>query len=312
MKKDKKDKKENRKPRKDNKDLPVIFILDMDRTLIGVSDMMFDCVEVVEFARSCCASKKITNLPCPKKVTFQEMFQPEFIRPGVKDMLDGIKQMYPTSEIFIYSAGSQKYVAECIALVENNTGVTFNRPLFSREQCVGTQVGYKKSIVTHLPQMMNVLTNKYPGLKDPVNQEKVTQYRLAFIDDKDVIWDMTDKWIRCPDYLYKPIIDITKYVDRRMMQHPLLRAFNAKGVLRVFFEPDEGEITDDDRNLLYHVFMADCYGSNLPNNRNALNDKFCLHLLNAIKPYKGLVKPFTAENIGNISKYIEEQIELDK
>ena len=281
-----------------NAKLPIIFILDMDQTLIGQSSTYGSCIDLVKFVRECCKSKKIESTSCPKAITYADMVKPDFFRVGLKDMLTGIREMYPTAELFVYSAGAKLYVESMIPVIEKHVGMTFNRPLFTRDDCVVNESNnYTKSIMVHIDTMLRSLAHKYPKLD--AQKDTMLQSRIVFVDDVDIVWDIKEKWVKCPEYGYTPVVDLTHHIaDMAIRRHPLVTAHIEKN--RQFFKEPEG-VTSDERDMAYHLYMADWHRSQYMKNKAALEDGFCKAFVTAIKPFKKLAHPFSNANIGKIN-----------
>jgi hypothetical protein len=286
--------------------LPVIFIMDMDLTMVGYSNHYGSLKELVSFVRDCFKSKKIENLPCPKAQNYMDLITTEFVRPGLKDMITNIVKIYPTAEFFVYSAGAKLYVESLIPAVEKLLGISFNRPLFTRDDCITNETrGYSKSIMVHYDTMVRSLSSKYPALKDDANQQQVLKSRIVFVDDVDFVWDMKEKWIKCPEYTYSPVVDVTKYIDITTRKHPLVdKHIEQNGV---FFKEPIAD-TCDERFMAYHMFMADWYRSQYKKNKIALEDTFCTDFVKAITPFKQLAHPFTDANIKKINAGLKTEI----
>ena len=279
--------------------LPIIFIMDMDLTMIGNSATFSSCIEVVKFVRACCKSKKIEGLPCPKPVAFSDLMTIDFVRPGLKDMFANISEMYPTAEFFVYSAGAKPYVHAVIAALEKLVNVSFNKPILTRDECILNETrNYTKSITVHYDAMIQSLLSKYPALGKKENQDDVLKSRIVFIDDVDYVWDLKEKWVKCPEYLYNPVLDITQYIDTSTRKHPLV-AKQIETNEAFFKEPDVD--STDERNMAYHMYMAEWYRSQYVKNKLAFEDKFCEKFVECIKPFKKLAHPFSNANIAKVN-----------
>jgi len=288
--------------------LPVLFIMDMDKTIIGESDMILGAHSLIDFVRNCCKTNKIQDLPCPKAVKYQDLTIKEFIRPDAKNFFHKIKENFPTAEFFIYSHGTKDYVDKMIPMLEKELDMQFARPIFTRNDCIQNERGKDmKTVMVHYDTMIKSLVNKYPALKDKKNQDLVIKERILFIDDNDMVWDIKTKWIKCPHYSYKPIIDIQSYIDSKTIQHELVQSY-IKAELNYFVITNVESNTIDEQKMAYHVHMASLYQSVVEVNRDALKDKFFDILLNVLKPYKNHVHLFKDEYIEKINKTLENKL----
>jgi hypothetical protein len=285
------------------KKYPIIVIWDMDKTMIGDTNLMMKSVNLVKFVRQAIQSKKIEDAPSPKNMTYHDFIVPGFIRPGLSDLFSGIKKTFPTAEFFVYSSGDKKYVESIVPVVEKETGVTFRRPLFSRPDCVYDGQWYRKSIQAQMDIIVSALLPDYPILKDAEAREAILKGHVIFLDDTDVVWDMPTKWVQCSSYDFYPVIDVSSFLDLSIRQHPIVKEYIAKE--NAFFEePTDPSITTYERNLMYHTYMANYYASYLEQSKRALEDTFCKRLLKALKPYKNRKHPFTDKNVEKIRKEV--------
>ena len=280
---------------------PVIFIFDLDNTLIGNSQSLLDYQALIMFIDNACKSGKIPKNICQKyksNTNIKHLLTDSFYRPGIKDGLYKLKQLYPTAELFIYSAGTEKYVKEFVAYFEEYTGVHFNRPLFTRNECIVKEDNNRgKSIIQQWPKIINTLKYKYKNVK----WNNILENRLIFIDDSNVIWDKPEKRIICPQYSYQIIFDSMKNIPYKIKNLQIVKDYQTTANIG-FVLPND--ISIDEQYMQYHVYMADYYRSWIEYNKTQLQDSFIINFINAIKPYKNLKKPFSNANVAKINKAI--------
>jgi len=257
------------------------------------------------FLRDAIKAKKIP-VPSPQPYKYPpigELLPGAFYRRGLADALKEIQRLFPTAEFFVFSAGQRHYVEQMVKLVEEHTGVHFNRPLFSREDCTFDETrSYRKSIEVQLPRMIASLAKTYPALKKPELVEEVLANHLVFVDDNDVVWDLKDKWIPCPTYNYVLTLDPTSGVAPSVMNHAIVRTYQRSANVG-FVEPEE--MLDDERNLMYHTYMADFYRHALSFNKDALQDDFFARLVAALKPLHKLKRPFASAQVAKLRKALD-------
>ena len=287
------------------KDLPVLFIFDLDSTLIGDGTPLDDYMELVSFIKSGVSSKKIavTNqkLPTPKQIA--NSIPHEYYRPGLGEMFAKIKAMFPTAEFFIYSAGTKPYVEYNVKYLEKRFGITFNRPIFARDTCIIDETNrYKKSIKSVYPRIFKALQRKYPALKDQSNQNNVETNRTIYIDDNDVVWDKTtnnNKWIKCPEYTYMPVFDYRQHISKEILTHPLV--IEDMKTKNVGF-PEILHVDESERDLMYHAYMANQNSYALRINIDALKDTFFQRFTKTLQKRKihMLKNPFSNKQLDKI------------
>ena len=292
-------------------DLPTIFIFDLDQTIIGESGTLLAFDDLIKFIKYACKSKELPEKICTKQLlTLTKMVSPSMIRPGLAELLTGIKKNFPTAELFIYSAGTHEYVQKFVSIVEQQigNGVLFNRPLFSRTECFMDEYNQRsKSISSQLPVIVNTLKTRYKGLRKPdIDPIKLLKDRMIFIDDSDVVWDMSNRQIKCPEFKYHQVCHLDQEVLRLFYNEPVLQKFilNNKW-LYIYADNENDKSTNFDEFMMrYHLYMASVYQMILADNKNALSDDFFYRLEKAIRPYAHQAKPFTDEHIRKIQKLV--------
>jgi len=280
--------------------LPVLFIFDLDNTLIGTSESIEFYRKVITFIKDASKSGKLNvkdTFP-----TWNKFINDSFYRKGLKEAFTQIKQMYPTAEFFIYSSGTKSYVNEYVRNVEKFIDVKINTPYFSRSECpIDETNNFKKSIISQYPTILKTLSNKYPTIEK--HQEEVLKNRTIFIDDSDYLWDKKEKWIKCKPYNYYPIFDIDSKLLELIHTTPMIRDYIKAAKLDKLFLIDESKNYDEYR-MNYHLFMANLHRSYLSTNREAQEDTFFEKFVKALRGYKDNVKPFTDNHIKLIQKQL--------
>lgn len=295
------------------KGLPLILLLDLDATLIGKSSAYQQYQTFIELFRASCVAKKedgaaavcASRLPDWKAVVADGLF-----RPGTRTALDAIKATFPSAEFFIYSSGTRDYVERMIGVMEERLGLAagvINRPIFARDDAVDNMTGYVKSVRGILPAMLAALERKgYKGCA--AHAEAILADRLVFVDDNEVVWDVADKWIQCPDYEYTPVVEI----DRALLDH----VRNNKGGVRAAVKEWTGSSnallppdllaakTDDDFNMQYHLYLANEYRKAAVANSKAAADDFFPRLAKALARYAGDDAPFTAKRVAALRRRV--------
>lgn len=292
--------------------LPTVFVFDVDETMIGVSNPIGTAIELREFVMH---SQKIGKLPkvpkvLPRSVRYAELMPPHMLRPNFKESLVKIVKLYPTAEFFVYSAGTEDYVASVVAWIEqqiSDTGITFRRPLLSRNNTMTTATSrYIKSVSYHIDNILTSLEADYPALKNEKNRQAVEEHRIIHIDDREnILWEGSDKLVRCPAYSYTPVVNMITGLE------PFLNDAEVKTFIKSmggFVEPEPMSMTEDERNMSYHLFMAEQYRLVLQSNKTHLADTFCHDFVSALKLLKNLKRPFTKENVMKINKAITKRV----
>lgn len=227
-------------------------------------------------------------------------FSPEMVRPGSKEALVKIRGLYPTAEFFIYNQGEDTYVRDNVDVIEREWGdFKFNRPIFSRSNAT---IDGDKSILINIPTVVKSLESKYPKLK----LEDIIDNNILFIDNRlsNVIQDLPEKHIKCPDYEYYPIIDIRKHIPLDIRKDPCVINFLKTDYYPYYLYNEEPSISYQENEIKYHIFMSHQYSKYLERNQQALTDDFFPRLVKELKKYKKLTKPFSNKNIEKINKVL--------
>lgn len=292
--------------------LPVIFIFDLDSTLICSTYPLLGYNQFIDFLRDAISSKKIdlpnVTLATARARPMSELVPDEYFRCDIGTSMKALKTLFPTAVFVVFSAGEKAYVEKNVKLIEERFGVCIQRPIFSREHCTIDETNrYRKSILANLPRLMNALQEHYPALKQTENIERVVKHNMVFVDDNDVVWDLKAKWIPCPIYEYMHVIDVTAGLPRTLLQHQLVRDYINTHSVGFAEPPPEQDISEDERNLMFHSYLANMYRLAFTKNKEALKDDFFKRFVSAVKPLSKLQKPFTEKNLQHIRDTMEKK-----
>lgn len=286
--------------------LPIIFIFDLDSTLIGDSNPILDYYDLIQFIKNARISNKITieqvsDLEFKSLPNWKTVLNPSIIRPYLKDFLQSLQTYFSNAEFFIYSAGETEYVRNMVKFIEKNIGIRFNRPLFSRTDCVLDETDhFSKSIITEFPKIIQSLSliDKYSKLNLEKYTDDILKHSVLFIDDRNSLWDNKEKWLKCPSYNYKPIVELNVTLLQMIRHIPLIQEYlKSSGKNKKLYVDENKQSTDDEFYMGYHLFMANIYRDNLSENTKALQDDFFKHMIKLLKPYPMKKEPFHSKQI---------------
>mgnify|MGYP000162127778 CR=1 FL=1 len=182
---------------------PFIFILDLDGTIIG------DCAYqvIVQNIEDVAKANKL-------KVNLKEMLidcyseSSNLIRPYFKYFINNMKNHY-ASQFYVYTASEKTWANKEIAMIEKTHNFKFNRPLFTRDDCILDSFGnYKKSIKKILPRIKKANKNI-----------QINNDNILVIDNNKVFIDFSNNMIECPTYNYVHFCDIWEKIDEEHMQN---------------------------------------------------------------------------------------------
>jgi hypothetical protein len=181
---------------------PYIFIIDLDGTIIG------DCsYQVILYnLEELCKKHKIKI----KDSLLIDSYKPnsKLMRPFFKYFISHIKKQYPNSLFYVYTASEKDWAYKEIGMIEKTHGFKFDRPIFTRDDCIEDSFGnYRKSVKKILPKI--VKANK----KYTINTEK-----LLVIDNSDVFIDYKANFLLCPTYNYVLFCDVWDRMKKEYMK----------------------------------------------------------------------------------------------
>lgn len=179
-------------------DLELIIILDLDGTIIG----------------NCCFQADLYNLQLIQKInkiklintnSLQKSYSSnsKLIRPFFIYFYKKVKYLYPNSHIYIYTASEKKWAYKEIEYIEKNLQIKFNRPIFTRDECVlNSNNEYKKLVKKILPKIKKNLHDK-DNIED----------KLLIIDNNNTFIDYLNNFILCNTYDYIYYLDLWKNIN---------------------------------------------------------------------------------------------------
>jgi len=107
-----------------------IFIIDLDGTLIG------DCVYQCEIYKIYLILNKLGI-----KIKINEILEEHYteksklIRPYFTYFINKMREYFPNSYFYIYTASEKKWAEKEISIIEKNLNIKFDRPIFTRTHC---------------------------------------------------------------------------------------------------------------------------------------------------------------------------------
>jgi len=298
--------------------LPLIFIFDMDATLVGDRAPYSKAQNLRRHLQQSCLSGKVNlDIPLCKKPLDKRYYDAaeiddRFFRPFLKESLTAIKEMtHGDAEFFIFTAGSYDNSIEMVSIIEKKIGIAFNRPMLSYNNLSfnAANNNYEKSIILNIDTYVKSLIARYPALKNPANVETVKQGRIIFFDDSNWSEEASrTKFIQNISYDFYPTFDPLADIPVAVRAQPIVKEMLASNLTQLsgiyFIEPDE-KMPIEQRNMLYHVFMADLYRIAIDKQVKAEKDKFFFHLIKAIKPYINNKLPFSDKTMPKIRAYLK-------
>lgn len=186
---------------------PFVFILDLDGTIIGdcVYQVVLQNIEDVAKTNKLKTNSKNMLTDCYSESS-------KLIRPYFKYFINHIKSRYENSKFYIYTASEKTWANKEISMIEKTHNLKFNRPIFTRDDCIIDSFGvYKKSVKNILPRI--VKANK---------KNKIKSDNILVIDNNKVFIDFNNNMIECPTYNYAHFCDIWDKIDEEGTQNASL------------------------------------------------------------------------------------------
>jgi len=186
--------------------LPYVFILDLDGTIIGDCSYQCEIYNIQEIIRKNLIYKKSEmnkielgaiakhKTICDKSLNECYNSCSKLIRPFFGFFINKMKKIYPNSHFFVYTASDKSWAIKEINIIEKHYKIKFNRPIFTRDNCIIDQSGnIKKSINKILPLILK-------SIKAPKNYN--IKNHLLIIDNNPTFIDYKDNFLICPTYNY--------------------------------------------------------------------------------------------------------------
>jgi hypothetical protein len=176
---------------------PLVILLDIDGTLIGDISPQ---VVLYELKRRIKFPYNIKNL--------HDQLNNGIIRPNFNGFFNDLKDH--GVEFFIYTASEKKWAEYIVKHIEISTGVKFNRPLFTRNNCQSINGEYKKSISYVLPSVVKSLKKKYTNITTS------SLKNMVMAIDNNNVYSANDRksLLLCETYPYSSPDNIPMFVNK--------------------------------------------------------------------------------------------------
>jgi hypothetical protein len=211
--------------KRDDFSKPYIFVLDLDGTIIGDCSYQSDIFNIQEIIKQSLVDgnfkKNEINLITKHKTlcdqTMMECYnsKSKLIRPFFGSFINKIKKMYPNSFFFIYTASEKKWAIKEIKMIEAQNKIKFDRPIFTRSDCIFQDGEYKKSIEHVKPQILKAIKAK-----------KTLDIRnnILIIDNNPTFIDYKDNLLICPTYDYIHFKNLWENIPNEYMKIDKLKS----------------------------------------------------------------------------------------
>lgn len=249
--------------------VPFCYFFDIDGTIIGdISSQVYEWDLITTFEPN--------KLQAFKRNVCSQLVA-GLLRPGFSTFLDFLKARHSVDgcEFFIYTASETKWANFIVSCIENVIGFKFNRPLFTRPQCVSDGSGAHKSFMKVLP----VVIKKF-GIKS----DSDIRGRFILVDNNRVLpKDEETRLILCPTYLYTDITDVIRLLSEQVLQKNIVEIadfLHVRGLLNHIDSISLGANSVQVVKAKYYSTMAKRIKENLRDEGMWVRDQFWVRLGN--------------------------------
>jgi len=282
--------------------LPFIVILDWDNTIVGKVEYQSQKYSLEQHYKKFGLKVK-KNSKVPKAFNKDS----KLVRPYFLNFITELTDYFQGNiYFFIYTASERKWANTEISWLEKSHGIKFQRPIFTRDDCIVDKSGsYRKSISNIFPRMLRSM-----GLTKISKEQKteLLHQRLLIIDNNAVFNDMKEHLLICPDYNFMVFENLLEDIPLSYLQNPNIRqhilSLINMGLVCPFFGKN-----DDINQQMYkkNEWLAIKCKHISENNTYSIKDIFFKYLTGLI--VKNNLKIFTPNVIKQLQTLVWKKIE---
>lgn len=286
---------------------PRVLLLDIDGTVIGriASAVSEHTVLVLSHeGKDDAASRRAAEKAM--RASLVTRLRHGIIRPGFYDFCREVGRPGQAIELFVYTAADDRWAAFIVSCIELAVGVQFNRPLFTRRDCVlgPVQEGpprlapLRKSLALVMPVILARLRRKGYG-RAVLPDVAALRDRIALIDNTPNVGLHacdTARLIACPSYMFAYNYDVLSMVDVEFLHkrfHDLIPILRRHGLFPQFAASQTNKQPADSTLAhfpmryqrfcqLYYARLARALRDSEASNIASLRDTFWADLLQAL------------------------------
>ena len=176
--------------------VPLVLLIDLDGTVQG------DITPQVE------EHKLLEKLSInPNKKSLSNDYSKGLLRPYFVNFVNMIKKEHAGRvELFVYTASEKKWASYIVPIIESITGVRFNRPIFTRNECNMEKQAHK-SLIDVKPKIIRSLRKKYESISPNSLDDRI------YLIDNNYVLEQSKFLLKCPTYHYTVNVDILRNID---------------------------------------------------------------------------------------------------
>jgi hypothetical protein len=282
--------------------LPFIVILDWDNTIVGKVDYQSQKYSLEQHYKKFGLKVK-KNSKVPKAFNKDS----KLVRPYFLNFITELTDYFQGNiYFFIYTASERKWANTEISWLEKSHGIKFQRPIFTRDDCIVDKSGsYRKSISNIFPRMLRSMA------LTKISKEQKTELlhqRLLIIDNNAVFNDMKEHLLICPDYNFMVFENLLEDIPLSYLQNPNIRQHILSLINMGLICPFFGKNDDINQQMYkkYEWLAIKCKHIS-ENNAYSIKDIFFKYLTGLI--VKNNLKIFTPNVIKQLQTLVWKKIE---
>jgi len=282
--------------------LPFIVILDWDNTIVGKVEYQSQKYSLEQHYKKFGLKVK-KNSKVPKAFNKDS----KLVRPYFLNFITELTDYFQGNiYFFIYTASERKWANAEISWLEKSHGIKFQRPIFTRDDCIVDKSGsYRKSISNIFPRMLRSM-----GLTKISKEQKteLLHQRLLIIDNNAVFNDMKEHLLICPDYNFMVFENLLEDIPLSYLQNPNIRQHILSLINMGLVCPFFGKNDDINQQMYkkYEWLAIKCKHIS-ENNAYSIKDIFFKYLTGLI--VKNNLKIFTPNVIKQLQTLVWKKIE---
>jgi len=282
--------------------LPFIVILDWDNTIVGKVEYQSQKYSLEQHYKKFGLKVK-KNSKVPKAFNKDS----KLVRPYFLNFITELTDYFQGNiYFFIYTASERKWANTEISWLEKSHGIKFQRPIFTRDDCIVDKSGsYRKSISNIFPRMLRSM-----GLTKISKEQKteLLHQRLLIIDNNAVFNDMKEHLLICPDYNFMVFENLLEDIPLSYLQNPNIRQHILSLINMGLVCPFFGKNDDINQQMYkkYEWLAIKCKHIS-ENNTYSIKDIFFKYLTGLI--VKNNLKIFTPNVIKQLQTLVWKKIE---
>jgi len=273
---------------------PFVFLIDLDGTIIGDCSYQCDIYNIQNMMKNNLKIFKSDKAKCETILKNSYNKNSLLIRPYFNVFMNMIKKIYPNSYIFVYTASEKEWAYKEINIIEKENNIKFNRPIFTRDNCIIDKNGnIKKSVGKIMPMIKKTMK---------INKNYDISKSLLIIDNNNTFIDYLDNFLLCPSYNYIKFINLWDIVPTNYFKYDEFKKFIKKMISNRKMH-NVSQLHNQEKQEKIYKWLYKKHRNINNYNSSYINDTFWRDIIVLIK-YNN-VKEFNKNVISNMVKSIK-------